>query len=169
MTLPFDDDQLRHVGRDRTALGAALRAAPLVNLIAARTRLQDFGGTATIIVERYDRLLRNKEVSRIHQEDMCQAMSMMPARKHQQDGGPSVAAMVALLRRVVSTNRVDEQVERVVRAVAYSWVIAGPDAHAKNFSLLLSGEHVRLAPLYDTFTRYCPICRANGAMCLQAM
>lgn len=96
-------------------------------------------------------------------------MSMMPARKHQQDGGPSVAAMVAPLRRVVSTDRGDEQVERVVRAVAYSWVIAGPDAHAKNFSLLLSGEHVRLAPLYDTFTRYCPICRANGAMCLQAM
>lgn len=139
------------VGLEHQALNEhlCLRAAPLVNLIAARTRLQDFGGTPTIIVERYDRLLRNKEVSRIHQEDMCQAMSMMPTRKYQQDGGPSVPAMVALLRRVVSTDRVDEQVERVVRAVAYSWVIAGTDAHAKNFSLLLSGEHVRLAPLYD--------------------
>lgn len=29
------------------------------------------------------------------------------------------------------------------------WIIAGTDAHAKNYSLLLSGRQVRLAPLYD--------------------
>jgi len=28
-------------------------------------------------------------------------------------------------------------------------LIAGTDAHAKNYSLLLSGPQVRLAPLYD--------------------
>jgi serine/threonine-protein kinase HipA len=29
------------------------------------------------------------------------------------------------------------------------WLIAGTDAHAKNYSLLLAGDQVRLAPLYD--------------------
>lgn len=40
-------------------------------------------------------------------------------------------------------------VEAICRAVAYNWLILGTDAHAKNYSLLLSGAQVRLAPLYD--------------------
>lgn len=35
------------------------------------------------------------------------------------------------------------------RAVAFNWLILGTDAHAKNYSLLLSGQQVRFAPLYD--------------------
>jgi serine/threonine-protein kinase HipA len=34
-------------------------------------------------------------------------------------------------------------------ALALNWVIGGTDAHAKNYSLLLSPGSVRLAPLYD--------------------
>lgn len=33
--------------------------------------------------------------------------------------------------------------------MAFSWLIAGADAHAKNYSLLLGGRRTRLAPLYD--------------------
>jgi hypothetical protein len=40
-------------------------------------------------------------------------------------------------------------VERFVDALAYNWIIAGTDAHAKNYSVLLAGSPVRLAPLYD--------------------
>lgn len=29
------------------------------------------------------------------------------------------------------------------------WIIAGTDAHAKNYSVLLAGDQVRLAPMYD--------------------
>ncbi len=36
-----------------------------------------------------------------------------------------------------------------VDALAFNWLAGGTDAHAKNFSLLLSGSVVRLAPLYD--------------------
>ncbi len=34
-------------------------------------------------------------------------------------------------------------------ALLWNWIIAGTDAHAKNYSLLLSGKDVRLAPFYD--------------------
>ena len=40
-------------------------------------------------------------------------------------------------------------VERFGDALLWNWIIAGTDAHAKNYSLLLSGDAVRLAPLYD--------------------
>ena len=38
---------------------------------------------------------------------------------------------------------------RLFQALAFNFVIAGTDAHAKNFSLLLSHRGARLAPLYD--------------------
>jgi serine/threonine-protein kinase HipA len=43
----------------------------------------------------------------------------------------------------------DDAVWRFFDALAWNWLIAGTDAHAKNYSLLLSGADVRLAPLYD--------------------
>lgn len=44
---------------------------------------------------------------------------------------------------------VQPTVTRFVDALAYNWIIGGTDAHAKNYSLLLDGEGVLLAPLYD--------------------
>jgi serine/threonine-protein kinase HipA len=71
----------------------------------------------------------------------------MPTKKYQNEGGPSAVDVVELLR-TSSTDR-EADVNTFVEAVAFSWLIAGTDAHAKNYSLLLGGPHVRLAPLYD--------------------
>jgi len=41
-------------------------------------------------------------------------------------------------------------VDTFIDALGFNWLIAGTDAHAKNYSLLLAGgPHVRLAPFYD--------------------
>lgn len=43
-----------------------------------------------------------------------------------------------------------EDIDTFANAILFNWIVAGTDAHAKNYSLLLSGEgRVRLAPLYD--------------------
>ena len=42
------------------------------------------------VVERYDRIERDGSYTRIHQEDFCQALSMHPNEKYQQEGGPSL-------------------------------------------------------------------------------
>lgn len=104
-----------------------------------------------IVVERYDRLPPAPGTDlprRIHQEDMCQALGLMPTRKYQEDGGPGIAQITALIRRVSASPEVD--VERFLRANMFNWLIGGSDAHAKNYSFLIgAGEEVRLAPLYD--------------------
>jgi serine/threonine-protein kinase HipA len=41
------------------------------------------------------------------------------------------------------------EVRRFVDALALNWLIAGTDAHAKNYSVLLTPTQIRLAPLYD--------------------
>lgn len=104
-----------------------------------------------IVVERYDRLPPpggSSFVQRIHQEDICQALGLMPGKKYQEDGGPGIAQIVTLIRRVSSDPEVD--VDRFLRANMFNWLIGGTDAHAKNYSLLIgAGDEIRLAPLYD--------------------
>ena len=42
-----------------------------------------------------------------------------------------------------------------MNALIYNWLIAGTDAHAKNYSVLIGGGgQVRLAPLYDIASAY---------------
>lgn len=53
------------------------------------------------------------------------------------------------LRDAHPPKTVEQQVTRFVDALALNWIIAGTDAHAKNYSVLLAGRQVRLAPLYD--------------------
>jgi serine/threonine-protein kinase HipA len=105
---------------------------------------------AYIVIERYDRLPPPAGalfVHRIHQEDMCQALGLMPGRKYQEDGGPGIAQIVRLIRRVSSNP--DADVDRFLQANMFNWLIGGTDAHAKNYSLLSAGDEIRLAPLYD--------------------
>lgn len=126
-----------------------LDAARRAGLIAARTRVARFGDQTAIVVERYDRLKIHDQVIRVHQEDLCQALSIPPTRKYQNDGGPNPKEIVGLLRRVVSPLNTDNAVARFFDALAWNWLIGGTDAHAKNYSLLLAGGEVRLAPIYD--------------------
>ena len=65
-------------------------------------------------------------------------------------GRPSAVAIVELLRASGSDiARVAADIDAFVDALLFTWIIAGPDAHAKNYSVLLDGNRARLAPLYD--------------------
>jgi len=125
--------------------------AARLGLPAARSSVLTLDRTTYIVVERFDRLPPvpgSVFVQRVHQEDMCQALGLMPGRKYQQDGGPSIADIVTLIRRVSSIP--DTDVNRFLDANAFNWLIGGTDAHAKNYSLLISaGDEIRLSPLYD--------------------
>ncbi|MET4121693.1 serine/threonine protein kinase HipA of HipAB toxin-antitoxin module [Bradyrhizobium sp. JR1.5] len=119
-----------------------------LGLPVADTQVINFGKEIAVVIERYDRQFSGNEIVRVHQEDICQALGILPTRKYQNDGGPSPADVIELLR-TYSTDRVAD-VDSFVEALGFNWLIASTDAHAKNYSLLLAGDpHVRLAPLYD--------------------
>jgi serine/threonine-protein kinase HipA len=127
---------------------ACLALARAVGLPAASSRVVHFEKEVAIVVERYDRQWHGNEIIRVHQEDACQSLALPPTRKYQNEGGPGIAEIVDLLRTHSSER--DADLDTFVRAVAFNWLIAGTDAHAKNYSLLItSGPRVRLAPLYD--------------------
>lgn len=124
--------------------------ASRVGLPAARSRVLELD-ESYIVVERYDRLPPSPGspfVRRIHQEDLCQALGLMPTRKYQEEGGPGINAIIALIRRMSADPQVD--IDRFLQANMLNWFIGGTDAHAKNYSLLIgAADEIRLAPLYD--------------------
>ena len=126
-----------------------LDAARTSGLPAAESRILAIEGVSAIVVTRYDRRRGPGGFRRIHQEDLCQALGVPPDRKYQAERGPGPVEIVALLRRVLPAARAEAQVGRFVDALIFNWIIAGTDAHAKNYSLLLDRSEIALAPLYD--------------------
>ncbi len=130
---------------------ACLALARELGLPAAKSRVQRFGDELAIVVERYDRVRANGIVTRVHQEDMCQALAKQPTDKYETDGGPTLVDVAALLNRHSSEPQND--LARFIEAHIFNWLIAAPDAHAKNYSILhATGPVHRLAPLYDVIS-----------------
>jgi serine/threonine-protein kinase HipA len=124
-----------------------MRLARNLGLSAAKVEATALEGRKLLIVERYDRIVRGDgSVERIHQEDFCQAMGILPDKKYEEDGGPSLQRIADIIQTLASS----EALELLLRAVTLNVAIANGDAHGKNFSLLhdASGA-LRLAPLYD--------------------
>lgn len=126
-----------------------LAAAARAGLTVARSWVGRFGDETAIVIERYDRRRADGRVERVHQEDLCQALGLPPALKYQNEGGPGPRAIVELFRRIMPARAADDAVTRFLDALIWNWLIAGTDAHAKNYSLLLAADDVRLGPLYD--------------------
>lgn len=125
-----------------------MHLASELGLITASSRVMRFEDEVAIVIERYDRQQTDDGIIRVHQEDMCQALAVLPTIKYENQGGPGVRPIVELIRTF--SGRPDEDVQRFIDAVAFNWIIGGTDAHAKNYSMLIGAEgRARLAPLYD--------------------
>jgi serine/threonine-protein kinase HipA len=127
-----------------------MRVAAAAGNEAAATELLELGGFRCLYSERFDRIVdADGTTLRLHQEDMCQALGLLPTQKYEFDDGPSVASVIALLRRQPSS-RIALDVNAFVRAVLTCFLLGNSDAHGKNYSLLYDPvAGVRLAPLYD--------------------
>jgi serine/threonine-protein kinase HipA len=117
-------------------------------LETARAEIGMAGDIRFLQVERYDRrVLSDGRLERIHQEDFCQALGIVPELKYQQEGGPNLKKCFELVRSVASIPGPD--LLRLFDAVVFNFLVGNCDAHGKNFSFLREGTAIRLAPLYD--------------------
>lgn len=132
-----------------------MRAARAAGVPAATVDILDFAGTHAFVTTRYDRrILPDGTVPRIHQEDFCQALGVLPSRKYEEDGGPSLADAKRLVSAASSPAYREHDLAMLARLSAFNLLAAGVDAHAKNHSLLLSGGSARLAPAYDLISAH---------------
>lgn len=116
-----------------------------------KAEMRTFGETKALVIERFDRRwTRDGRLLRIPQEDCCQALSIPPTRKYQNDHGPGMIDILTFLKG--SDSPADDQ-KRFLKAQMLFWLIGATDGHAKNFSVFLRpGGGYSLTPFYDILT-----------------
>lgn len=122
-----------------------------------KAEIKTFGNTKSLVIKRFDRRWTESGVlSRIPQEDCCQALSIPPSRKYQNDSRPSKEkqpSMVEILNLLKASDKPAYDQKLFLKAQILFWLIGATDGHAKNFSIFLgSGGRFQLTPLYDVLT-----------------
>ncbi len=154
--LPFGDAPstwiLKPDGLHAMAVNEAscLRLAAACGLDVPDVELLDLEGLPVLAVKRYDRRPTPNGPIRVHQEDGCQATSTPPALKYEEQGGPKLRDLAAVLRDFGDP----ADVANLLRRTAFNMAVGNADAHAKNFSVLheTGASVVKLAPLYDVLS-----------------
>jgi len=125
-----------------------LALARAVGIDAAHAEWREVAGKPLLLVERYDRMMREGKTHRLHQEDFAQALGVPSNRKYAAEGGPTFRDSFGLLRSAAT--RPAREVLKLADAAIFNLIIGNADAHAKNYSLLRrENAEVVLAPLYD--------------------
>jgi len=123
-----------------------LGLANAIGIRAAEAVVVEVGKRNALAVARYDRDLRSDgQIRRLHQEDFAQANGVYPTYKYENGSfpGPSLATLLQTGQSLPPKDNL-----RLVDQVIFNLLIANTDAHAKNYSLLLSPSPA-LSPLYD--------------------
>jgi serine/threonine-protein kinase HipA len=130
---------------------ACMQAAVKCGLPVPKTELLHLNDTPILVIARYDRDFDGAyphRIRRLHQEDSCQALAIMPDRKYEADGGPGFAEIVNLINELSRAPILD--VRNLLSLAIFNFLIGNCDAHGKNISFLypVSGG-ASLAPFYD--------------------
>jgi len=122
--------------------------AGAVGLNVPPVSIRPVGNKPCIVVQRYDRSIgADRSVTRVHQEDFCQALGFPPERKYQQEGGPLLRDCIGLLREWSTVAALD--IRDFLDGLIFNVLIGNADAHGKNYSILYRRTERRLAPFYD--------------------
>lgn len=119
-----------------------------VGVTTVRAAVLDFEDRRAIAVARYDRVVVDGRVERIHQEDLAQVFGLNtadPARKFQH--GRALPSWREAARALAQDGG---RLGPLARLVAFSFLVGNSDHHAKNTSILrLPDGRVSIAPAYD--------------------
>ncbi len=128
-----------------------LKLMEAFGLRAANVEMAQFGDKKALVVERFDRRWTSDgRLIRLPQEDCCQALSIVPTQKYQNEGGPGIPDIMDLL---LGSDDPNKDRYDFFKANVLFWLLGATDGHGKNFSVsLLPGGRFRMTPLYDVLT-----------------
>lgn len=105
-----------------------------------------------LLIKRYDRAETSShtvdnDISRVHQEDFCQALGTVSTKKYEADGGPTLVKCFELIERLEYPAR--DKLE-LLKRVLFNFIVGNADCHSKNFSILHHYKNYsELSPCYD--------------------
>jgi serine/threonine-protein kinase HipA len=129
-----------------------LRAARDCGLVVPSAKIiQDRTVQTGLLIERFDRLPAKKreELTRVHQEDACQFLDRYPADKYRITCSEIAEGLSLCSAPVIET-------AKLIRLIAFSYLIGNGDLHAKNVSIHTSPQssRIEMTPAYDLVTTY---------------
>lgn len=122
-----------------------MKLAKLCGLPVAEVELLQIQEQTILLIERYDR----KDDIRLHQEDFCQALGIVPFNKYENEGGPGLADCRDIIEQHSQRPAADKKT--LLQWFLFNYLIGNADAHGKNISLLYlrNNPNPILAPFYD--------------------
>lgn len=114
---------------------ATLKLASQVGVEASTSAIASFAGEEALAVKRWDR----NDGKRLHAEDLLQALGDRPNNKYRVPD--------KVVQKLLAPHGLGRP---YLRQMLFNVAVGDSDVHAKNYSVLLSGGQVRLAPLYDS-------------------
>jgi serine/threonine-protein kinase HipA len=125
-----------------------MNLAHKIGLPVPLAQVVEIGGKQVYMIERYDRKLSAPgDIERLHQEDFCQALGVIPEMKYEQEGGPGFQDCFRLVEEWSDEPILDSL--SLLNWALFNFLIGNADSHAKNLSFLYAGGTVRVAPFYD--------------------
>jgi serine/threonine-protein kinase HipA len=119
--------------------------AHAVGLNTIEIELRQLGLKSYTLSKRYDRQIKEDKVTRIHQEDFCQALGFK--EKYQRGDEPNFAQCYQLI--IENSSNPLEDAEQLLKWQLFNVIVGNSDAHIKNLSFLYANNQTRLAPFYD--------------------
>ena len=143
--LKIPSRDFKHLPANEVLVTKLARALALETVEADLLRV---AGTEVAVTRRYDRVVDGAAIVRLHQEDMCQALGLMPGTKYEQEGGPSFTDSLGIVRMCSAEPLIDAV--QMLRWLLFALLAGNSDGHGKNVSLVHTrGGGLRLAPFYD--------------------
>lgn len=128
-----------------------LKICKAFGLPVTNAKIINFSGVKALVVERFDRAFIEDNILRYAQEDFCQVFGVPSHQKYENEGGPGIIDIMETLTK--SDNPLVDKAIFMKSQILFS-LLAAIDGHAKNFSVFLAPEGIRLTPLYDVMSAY---------------
>ena len=128
-----------------------LKVLDLFNIPVNEASIEIFGETKVLVIKRFDRKwIEDRKLIRIHQEDLCQALSIKSNQKYQSDSGPRAQDILELL---TGSTKYYEDTMTFIKSLILFQLLNAIDGHAKNYSIFHGkGGSFHLTPLYDVIS-----------------
>lgn len=124
-----------------------LKTAEKLGIKTPKSQILTAGKTKFFLIERYDRIIQDNKIKRLHQEDFCQAVNIISAFKYETDGGVSFKNCIDVLNK---TSEPASNIKEFLKRMIFNYLILNNDAHGKNFSIIRSADgRIIFAPAYD--------------------
>lgn len=107
--------------------------------------IEDCDRNRALLVERFDRVVFNKKIIKVHQEDACQILDIYPFDKY----NTSINDIAKELQKIATAPQVE--ILKLIQLNCFSYLFGNGDLHGKNISVAVAPETnaISLTPAYD--------------------